>query len=76
MYLEHYSVLPQYQIYASYIIRHNGTWIIQYQWWPDTDKAMKMGFLMLPIPNTPYEVESFYPTRNFTEDQLNEFMVD
>ncbi len=50
----------------------NGVWTMQYQWWPQTDKPMYMGVFLLKIPNTPYEIQMFYPTKKYTEEQLND----
>ena len=49
----------------------NGVWSKQYQWWPETDKPLEMGFFMIPIPDTPYELQGFYPSQKYTEEQLN-----
>ncbi len=56
--------------------RKQGAWAMQYQWWPNTDNPMNMGLLMMPIPNTPYEIQVFYPTRLYTEKQLNAFLMN
>ena len=49
-----------------------GAWTIQYQWWPDTDKPLKMGLLFIQVPNTPYQIHSFFPTKTYTEGELNQ----
>lgn len=49
----------------------NGVWSKQYQWWPETDKPLEMGFFMIAIPNTPYELQGFYPSQKYSEEQLN-----
>ena len=46
-------------------------WGMQYQWWPQTDKPLNMGALMIAIPNSPYQVQAFYPTQKYSEEQLN-----
>lgn len=51
--------------------QQNGVWETQYQWWPDTNKPLPMGVLMLKIPKTPYHVQAFYPTQQYTAKQLN-----
>ncbi len=51
-----------------------GIWQMQFQWWPLTDKPMDMGFFMIRIPNTPYEIQAFYPTKQYTEKQLNDLL--
>lgn len=49
-----------------------GAWSMQFQWWPQTDKPLTMGFFLLPIPNTPYQIQTFYPTNQYLESELNE----
>jgi hypothetical protein len=49
----------------------NGVWSIQYQFWPDTDKPLLMGLLFMQIPNSPYQIHTFYPTTKFSIDELN-----
>lgn len=42
-----------------------GVWETQYQWWPQTDRPLWMGMLMVQIPNSPYHIHSFYPTKKY-----------
>lgn len=49
-----------------------GAWSIQYQWWPLTDKPVWMGLLFVQVPNSPYQLISFYPTRKYTKEQLQQ----
>lgn len=48
-----------------------GAWLLQYQWWPETSKPLYMGFFMIQIPGTPYQIQAFYPTKDYTTAQLN-----
>ncbi len=52
--------------------RPEGSWSTQFQWWPETDKPLNMGFFMINIPNTPYQIHTFYPTNRYSEKELNQ----
>lgn len=49
----------------------SGFWILQKQYWPETKGPLTMGAFLVPIPGTSYYGHIFYPTRKYTEDQLN-----
>jgi|GEM_PF-4558043 len=51
-----------------------GVWILQKQWWPQTSKPMNMGLFLISIPGTAYQVQSYYPSRSYTEEELNQFI--
>lgn len=53
-----------------------GAWALQHQWWPLTDEPLDMGFFMIRIPGTPYEIQSFYPTQKYSEAQLKKLIFD
>ena len=51
--------------------KKNGVWGIQFQWWPATPKPLWMGIFEYRIPGTPYQLQSFYPTIKYNEEELN-----
>lgn len=47
-----------------------GVWGFQNQWWPQTDLPLSMGVFTMSVPNSNYQVQSYYPTNTYSESDF------
>lgn len=52
-----------------------GVWVFEKQWWPETDRPIWIGFFLIQIPDTPYQLEAFYPTLKYFPQDVPETQI-
>jgi len=52
-----------------------GVWVFEKQWWPQTDRPLWIGFFLIQIPGTPYQLEAFYPSLKYFPKDIPESKI-
>jgi len=51
-----------------------GLWLFQRHYWPETKDPVHMAVLLLPVEDTPYQIQAFYLTEEYTAEELNQML--